>query len=137
MLVAAAATVSAGQAGSKNYKGLEMTVAGVERTTIVTLSDCPPGSNTVKGTTRPGEEFAVVSVAFKVGAGFKETLVKKPVLADAAGKTYNTAVSFIDPASKPEYTCTFPFRLAEGTRLKSLQIDTVTLDLAAFDVKKP
>ena len=42
------------------YKGLEMSVAGVERAPKASLKDCPPGGNTVNATTRPGEEFAVV-----------------------------------------------------------------------------
>lgn len=124
-----AALLAAQGAKPQSFKGLEMTVTGVERVAVSALRDCPPGANTVKATTKPGEEFAVVSVAFKVTSGFKEAMMKRPVLTDAAGKTYNTAVSFIDPASVPEYTCAFPFRVPAGTKLKALQIESVTLDL--------
>jgi hypothetical protein len=128
--VSLSALIAAQGAKPQSFKGLEMTVAGVERTAVSSLRDCPPGANTVKATTKPGEEFAVVSVAFKVTAGFKEAMLKRPVLTDAAGKVYNTAVSFIDPASVSEYTCAFPFRVPTGTKLKSVQIEGVTLDLS-------
>jgi len=114
-----------------------MTVVGIERSMVVALRDCPPGSNTVKGNAKPGEEFAVVSVAFKVTPAFNESMVKKPVLLDAAGKAFNTSVAIIDPASVAEYTCAFPFRVPAGTKLGTLQIDTATLDLASLDPKKP
>ena len=42
------------------YKGLEMSVAGVERAPTASLKDCPPGGNTVNATSRPGEEFVTV-----------------------------------------------------------------------------
>ena len=94
----------------------------------VPLKDCPPGTNTVRGNAKPGEEFAVVNVAFKVTPAFKETIVKKPVLIDAAGKTFNTSVAIIDAGSVPEYTCSFPFRVPDGTKVGSVQIDTATID---------
>ena len=99
-----------------NYKGLEVTPLGIERAKNVALIDCPPGNNTVRGNAREGEEFAVVTLAFKVTPAFKETIVKKPVLTDTAGKTYNTSVSIIDPGSVPEYKCTFPFRVPPARR---------------------
>ena len=34
--------------------------------------------------------------------------------------------------SVPEYSCTFPFRVPEGTKLKSLQIETAAFDLSAL-----
>ena len=87
-----------GQAGKvTNYKGLEVTPLSIERAMNVALIDCPPGSNTVRGNAKPGEEFAVVTLAFKVTPAFKETIVKKPVLTDSEGKLYNTSVSIIDP----------------------------------------
>lgn len=125
------------QGKPQTYKGLEMTVTGVERAMNVALIDCPPGTNTVRGNAKAGEEFAVVSVAFRVTPAFKETIVKKPVLMDAMGKAFNTSVAIIDPGSVPSYTCSFPFRVPEGTKLGSLQIETATLDLAAFGTKKP
>ena len=116
-----------------NYKGLEVTPLGIERAKNVALIDCPPGNNTVRGNAREGEEFAVVTLAFKVTPAFKETIVKKPVLTDSAGKTYNTSVSIIDPGSQPEYKCAFPFRVPAGTKVASVAIDTATISLAALD----
>ena len=53
MFVAAGIAVAgiglAAQSAPQNYKGLDMTVAGVERAGNVSLSDCPPGANTVRG----------------------------------------------------------------------------------------
>lgn len=118
-----------------NYKGLEISAISVERAQNVPLLDCPPGSNSQRGNARDGEEFAVVSLAFKVTPGFKEMIVKKPVLTDAAGKVYNTSVAIIDPGSQPEYTCGFPFRVPAGTKVASVQIDTATIAIAALDKK--
>lgn len=125
-----------GQAGKvTNYKGLEITPASVARASNVPLVDCPPGTNTQRGNARAGEEFAVVSLAFKVTPAFKETIVKKPVLTDANGKVYNTSVAIIDPGSVPEYQCSFPFRVPTGTKVASVQIDTAIIELASFDKK--
>ena len=124
---------AAGQGKPANYKGLEITVASVERAATVGLRDCPPGSNTVRGLTKPGEEFAIVNLSFKVTPAFKETIVKKPVLLDASGKTFNTAMSFVDPGATPEYSCGFAYRVPSGTKLGKIQIDTTTLDLSPFD----
>ena len=117
------------------YKGLEITPLGVERAQNVALLDCPPGSNTQRGNARPGEEFAVVSLAFKVTPAFKETMVKKPVLTDATGKVFNTSVAIIDPGSQPEYQCSFPFRVPAGTKVASVQIDTAVINVASLDKK--
>ena len=129
------AVTVAGQGKPANYKGLEITVASVERAATVGLRDCPPGSNTQRGNARAGEEFAVVSLAFKVTPAFKDTIVKKPVLTDASGKVYNTSVAIIDPGSQPEYKCSFPFRVPAGTKVTSVQIDTATIDIASLDKK--
>lgn len=132
----AVAVATADQAGKPtNYKGLDITVTGIERAMNVSLKDCPPGANSVRGNTKPGEEFIVVNVAFKVTPAYKETMIKKPVLVDGAGKTFNTSVSIIDAGSVPEYACSFPFRVPDGTKAGKLQIDTATLDLAALDKK--
>ena len=125
----------AGQARPAHYKGLEISVASIERTSSVALRDCPPGANGIRGLTKPGEEFVIVNIAFKVTPAFKETIVKKPVLLDAGGKTFQTAMSFIDPGSQPEYSCGFAYRVPEGTRLGKIQIDTTTIDLTPFDKK--
>jgi hypothetical protein len=124
-----------GQSKPANYKGLEITVTGIERSSTVGLKDCPPGANSIRGLTKPGEEFAIVNLSFKVTPAFKETIVRKPVLLDASGKTFQTAMSLIDPGATPEYSCGFAYRVPEGTRLAKIQIDTTTLDLAAFDKK--
>ena len=116
-----------------NYKGLEITALTIERAKNVALIDCPPGQNSVRGNARGEEEFAVVKMAFKVTPAFKETIVKKPVLTDTAGKTYQTSVSIIDPGSKPEYECGFPFRVPLGTKVASVSIDTATINVAALD----
>src|SRR5918912_1040304 len=114
------------------YNGLEMTVDSVQRAPTASLKDCPPGGNTVNATTRPGEEFAIVTVNFKVLPAFQaNTILKRPTVTDSAGKTYNTAVSFVDVGSVPEFSCAIPFRIPAGTAVKSLQIDTATLDLSS------
>src|SRR5262245_18013429 len=131
LFVALGAAVLA-QASSKpvTFKGLEMAVAGVERAASASLKDCPPGDNRVNAMTRPGEEFAVVTVTFKVLPAFdKSTMLKKPTLTDSAGKVYNTAVSFVDVGTVPEFSCAIPFRVPSGTALKSVQIDAATLEL--------
>ena len=115
------------QSKPTDFKGLQITALGIERAKNVALVDCPPGQNTVRGNAREGEEFAVIKLAFKV------TVVEKPVLTDAAGKTYNTSVSIIDPGSKPEYECTFPFRVPAGTKVASVAIDTATINVASLD----
>ncbi len=124
-----------GQSKPANYKGLEITVVGIERSATVGLKDCPPGANSIRGLTKPGEEFAIVNLSFKVMPAFKETLVKKPVLLDASGKVFNTAMAFIDPGATPEYSCGFAYRVPAGTKLGKLQIDTTTLDLTPYDKK--
>jgi hypothetical protein len=123
---------SSAQNKPTNYKGLEITPISIERTQNVPLLDCPPGSNTQRGNARAGEEFAVVTLAFKVTPSFKETVIKRPVLNGADGKVYNTSVAIIDPGSLPDYKCSFPFRVPAGTKVVSVAIDTATLDLAAL-----
>ena len=130
----AAAVAKAEQAGKPaNYKGLEITPLSVTREKNVPLVDCPPGTNTQRGNAREGEEFAVVTLSFKVTPAFKETIVKKPVLTDASGKTFNTAVAIIDPGSVPEYKCSFPYRVPTGTKVASVAIDTATISVASLD----
>jgi hypothetical protein len=117
-----------------NYKGLEIAPVSIERAKNVALIDCPPGQNSVRGNARGEEEFAVVNVAFKVTPAFDaKTIVKKPVLTDTTGKTYNTSVSIIDAGSVPEYKCGFPFRVPLGTKVASVTIDTATINVASLD----
>ena len=129
------AVVAAGQAGSnaQPLPGLDATVTKVERAATASLRDCPPGTNTVTAVTRPGEQFALVTVAFKVAPSFKASPMKRPTVTDAADKRYNTASTFVDAGSVPEYSCTFPFRVPDGTRLKALQLESSSLDLSALD----
>ena len=133
-IAACLVATAAGQAGkAANYKGLEITPLSVERAMNVALLDCPPGTNTQRGNALPGEEFAVVTLGFKVTPEFKETIVKKPVMKDASGKTFNTSVAIIDPGSVPEYKCAFPFRVPAGTKIASVVIDTATINVASLD----
>ena len=129
------AVTAAAQTGKTSYKGLDITATSIDRAMNVALIDCPPGANSVRGNAKPGETFIVVNVAFKVTPSYKETFIKKPVLVDSAGKLFNTSVAIIDAGSVPEYTCAFPFRVPDGTRAGTLQLDTATLDLAALDKK--
>ncbi len=131
------AVVASGQAAGKAQPlpGLDATVTKVERAASASLRDCPPGTNTVNAVTRPGEQFALVTVAFKVSSAFKPAPMKRPTVTDTADKKYNTASTFVDVGSVPEYSCTFPFRVPEGTRLKSLQIESTSLDLSALEPK--
>jgi len=126
--------IAAGQTKPTNYKGLEVTPLGIERAKNVSLIDCPPGTNTVRGNAREGEEFAVVTLAFKVTPAFaKDTIVKKPILTDTAGKTYNPSVAIIDAGSVADYKCAFPFRVPAGTKVASIAIDTATVDVASLE----
>src|SRR6188472_777684 len=125
--------IAIAQTKPTSYKGLEITALGIERAKNVALIDCPPGQNSVRGNARGEEEFAVVKLAFKVTPAFKESVVKKPILTDTSGKTYQTSVSIIDPGSKPEYECGFPFRVPLGTKVASVSIDTATINVAALD----
>ena len=126
--------IAIAQTKPTNYKGLEVTPLGLERAKNVALIDCPPGMNSVRGNARGEEEFIVVSFAFKVTPSFDaKTIVKKPVLTDTAGKTYNTSVSIIDAGSHPEYKCSFPFRVPMGTKVASVAIDTATINIASLD----
>jgi hypothetical protein len=131
----ALAVMASGQAASKAQPlpGLDATVTKVERATSASLRDCPPGTNTVNAVTRPGEQFALVTVAFKVSSTFKTAPMKRPTVTDTTDKKYNTASTFVDVGSVPEYSCTFPFRVPEGTKLKALQIESASLDLSTLD----
>src|SRR5262245_50923159 len=135
LLVCAAAV--AAQSKPVDFKGLQMTADRVERASSASLKDCPPGSNTVNArTTKPDEEFAIVTVKFKVTQAFQaSTMLKRPTVTDTTGKTYNTAVSFVDVAATPEFSCSIPFRVPMGTALKSFNVDTASVDLTAADKK--
>ena len=121
------------QGGNQPLPGLDVTVTKIERAPTASLRDCPPGANTVNATTKPGEQFALVTVAFKVASSFKPAAMKRPTITDAADKKFNTAATFVDVGSVPEFSCTFPFRVPEGTKLKALQIESASYDLASLD----
>jgi hypothetical protein len=82
---------------------------------------------------KPGDpmEFASVKVDFKVTPAFQPGPLPKPVVQDAAGKTYNTAQSFAEVGATPSFSCTFSFRVPTGTELKKFTLDTVSIDLPA------
>ena len=123
----------AAQSKPAMYKGLEISVSGLERATNVSLTDCPPGANSVRGVIKPGDtqEFATLKVDFKVTPGFKPATLAKPVLHDAAGKTYNTAQSFAEIGTAPAFSCTFSFRVPKGSTVKALAFETVMIDIGA------
>jgi hypothetical protein len=135
VLAVAAASAAAAQTVGKpqNFQGLEMTVTKIERAASASLRDCPPGTNTVSAVSRPGEQFALVTIAFKVGSSFKASPMKRPSVTDTSDKSYLTASTFVDVGSVPEYSCTFPFRVPDGTKLKTLHIETASFDLSALD----
>jgi len=129
----AVAAVAAAAAQSPAIPGLDITVTKVERAASASLRDCPPGTNTVSAVTKPGEQFALVTVSFKVGPAFKPAPMKRPTVIDAADKSYFTPSQFVDVGSLPEYSCTFPFRVPDGTKLKTLNIETAKIDLSSID----
>ncbi len=128
-------TLVVAQSTPQTYKGLEVSVKGVTRATNVSLTDCPPGANSVRGVIKPGDttEFASVTVDFKVLPAFKPGPFPKPVLHDAAGKTYNTAQSFADIGAAPSFSCTFAYRVPKGTKVARLMLDTATFDLSGLE----
>ena len=134
-IAALLAVVATGQAASKMQAlpGLDVTVTKIERAPTASLRDCPPGTNTVTAVSKPGEQFAVVTVAFKASPAFKVSPMLRPSVLDTAGKKFNTASSLVDPDGVREYSCTFPFRVPDGTKLTSLALGTATIDIASLD----
>lgn len=130
ILVAGSLAALAAQGKAVTDKNLQMTPTSVELTDKGSLRDCPPGTNTVNSVARTGEQIANVTVGFKVLPGFKPAPMKRPTVTAADGKTYNTSVQFVDVGSVPEFSCTFVYRVPEGTKLKSMQIEGATLDLS-------
>src|SRR5580765_2410045 len=121
--------------GKQPLPGLDVTVTKVERAATASLRDCPPGSNTVTAVTRPGEQFALVTVAFKVAPSFQPAPMKRPTITDAVDKKFNTAATFVDVGKEPAFSCKFPFRVPEGTKLKALQIESASYDLSSLESK--
>jgi len=128
-----AAGLAAQGGTSITHKNLQMTATAVERTDKASLRDCPPGTNTVNAVARAGEQLSVVTVAFKVLPGFKPEPMKRATVTAADGKTYNTSAQFVDVGSVPEFSCSFPFRVPEGTKLKNIQIEGATIDLSTLE----
>jgi len=128
------AVVASAQTASKPQvvNGLQVSVASVEKAEKSALKDCPPGTNTVNAVQRPGDQLSVVTVNFKVMPDFKPVMMKRPTAMAADDKVYNTSVQFVDVGSVPEYSCSFIFRVPEGTKLKSLQIESATFDLSTL-----
>jgi hypothetical protein len=135
LAVAASAAAAVAQTADKaqTVNGLQIAVSGLERAEKAALKDCPPGTNTVNAVQRPGDEIAVVTVSFKVLPEFKATMMKRPTVTSADGKVYNTSVQLVDVGSVPQYSCQFIYRVPQGTKLKSLQVDTATFDLAPLE----
>ena len=125
----------AGADDSTIYKGLELTAKSVERATRVSLQDCPPGANIVRGVIRPTEdnEFATIQLDVKVLPSFEEAEIPKPLLYDDAGNEYKTAQSFRDVSSQDSYTCNFSFRLPKGTKLTRIAIEDASLDISSLE----
>ena len=116
------------------YKGLEITVKSLERAANVSLQDCPPGDNIVRGVIRPGEEneFATVSIHVKVLPSFAPVAVPKPVLYDEADKPYKTAQSFGELNASPSYSCAFSFRVPKGAKVSRFAIGDTSFDVRSF-----
>ena len=121
----------------KAYKSLELSVTGIERATSASLKDCPPGANSQRTTARGAEEFAVVTLKVKVLPGYTPGPLQKPTLTDTAGKTYNTAVSFVDVGKVPEFSCEIPFRVPLGMTFKTVKVDeALAIDVSAVEPKR-
>jgi len=135
LAVAALAATATAQSDGKpqTVNGLQIAVTGLERADKAALKDCPPRTNTVNAVQRPGDELAVVTVSFKVLPEFKPSMMKRPTAAANDGKVYNTSVQLVDVGSVPQYSCQFIYRVPQGTKLKSLQIESATFDLAALE----
>jgi hypothetical protein len=129
----AIAATAAIAAQSTAIPGLDIKIAKIERAGSASLRDCPPGTNTVSAVSKPGEQFALVTVSFKVSSAFKPAPMKRPTVTDSNDKSYFTPSQFVDVGSVPEFSCTFPFRVPEGTKLKALKIENATFDLAPID----
>ncbi len=119
----------------QTYKGLEISVAGLERASSAALNDCPAGANSQRAMSRPGEGFAIVTVKMKVLPNFESARLGRPVLTDSAGNLYYTAASFVDVGKVPEFSCAFPFRIPDDTEPRSIQIDEVSFDLTSLDAQ--
>lgn len=135
LVVLGGAVVCGAMQASQTYKGLEITATSVERAKRVSLQDCPPGANSVRGVIRPTEdnEFATIQLDVKVLPSFEGAEIPKPLLYDDAGNEYKTAQSFRDVSSQDSYTCNFSFRLPKGTKVTRIAIDDTSLDISELE----
>ena len=131
----ASAAVLLAQPPARTVNGLQVSVKSVEHTAKASLRDCPPGTNTVNAVQRPGDEIAVVTVDFKVMPDFKPVMMKRPTATAADDKVYNTSIQFVDVGSVPEYSCQFVYRVPQGTKLKTLQIEGASFDISGLESK--
>jgi hypothetical protein len=120
---------------AQTYKGLSITAKSLERAKNVSLRDCPPGANTVRGVIRPTEdnEFVTVEIDVNVLASFQPVALPKPVLYDASGEAYKTAQSFGEMNAQPSYSCKFSFRMPKGSKVSRLAIGDASFDLTSLD----
>ncbi len=135
LVVLGGAVVCGAMQASSTYKGLEITATSVERATRVSLQDCPPGANSVRGVIRPIEdnEYATIQLDVKVLPSFEGGEIPKPLLYDDAGKEYKTAQSFRDVSSQDAYTCNFSFRVPKGTKVTRIAIEDASLDISSLE----
>jgi hypothetical protein len=133
--LAAVAASAALAAQATAIPGLDIKVTKIERAASASLKDCPPGTNTVNAVAKPGEQFELVTVAIKVGSDYKQGALngKRPTALDQADKKYFTPSYLVDFGGATDFSCTFPFRVAEGTKLKTLNIESAKIDLSAID----
>jgi hypothetical protein len=117
------------------YKGLGITVKGLERATNVSLQDCPPGDNIVRGVIRPVEEneYVTVEIEVKVLPSFEPAAIPKPLLYDAADKPYKTAQAFGEMNASSAYACRFSFRVPKGTKVSRFTIEETSIDLSGLE----
>ena len=139
IMVQAQAAVGAHQTGGGSepqaHKGLEISVSGVARATNVSLGDCRPGANVVRGVIRPGDtsEFLTVTIDITVLSSFESVIIVSPRLHDVDGQSYRTAQAFTDLDSEPSYSCDFSYRVPPGTKVASLTIEDISFDLTTFE----
>jgi hypothetical protein len=131
----ASASILVAQGKMQTVNGLQVTVKKVERSEKIGLRDCPPSTNTVNAVQRPGDELAVVTVDFKVTPAFKPGPMKRPTATATDDKVFNTSIQFVDAGSVPEYSCQFVYRVPQGTKLKSLQIEGASFDISGLESK--
>jgi len=117
------------------HKGLEITLKGVVRGKNVSLQDCPPGDNIVRGVIRPVEknEFATISIEVKALASLTPGPIPKPVLYDEGDNVYKTAQSFGELPASSTYSCAFSFRVPTGTKLSRFVVGEASFDVGALE----